>query len=560
MIRVAVYRLVVAGSLAGATLPVARAQFSAACCYPDGSCTVDLPDACFLFGGTPQGPGTDCSDPQICDSAEPPACCFADGSCVGMELLDCVEAGGLPQDPGSTCATADCASLAYDFGDAPDAPYPTLAASTGAAHVVGSSVYLGAAVDADGDGQPAPGADGDDEDGTDDEDGVNFLGALVRGATNTVAVTVGPADGWLSAWIDYDGDGHWTPAEQIGGGSVPLVSGTNAVLVAVPSTALLGYTYARFRISAGGGLSPTGAAPDGEVEDYRVFVAQRAPTYPIRITSMAHDAATATVAWAAESEVIYRLEREDAVREPPAQDWMSVGAPVTGPVNLGADHNAAVPGRTYRVVAPDAVIVIACCFGDGTCSDLRPAECLFAGGVPQGPHTTCATPDLCPEPEACCLPDGSCADLIAGFCEALGGVPQGPGSDCLSTNCPPPPEACCLSDGSCVDVAATDCLDLAGIPEGPGSSCASVDCNQQACCFSGAPGCLNLDAQACIDGGGTPKGPGTRCPQENQSCPTSEACCLSDGSCVNLPSVGLCAAAGGTPLFGTCATVTCPQP
>ncbi|HEX8203848.1 MAG TPA: GEVED domain-containing protein [Isosphaeraceae bacterium] len=42
---------------------------------------------------------------------------------------------------------------------------------------------------------------------------------------------------------------------------------------AVPAGATLGVTYARFRLSTAGGLTPTGAAADGEVEDFRVTLA-----------------------------------------------------------------------------------------------------------------------------------------------------------------------------------------------------------------------------------------------------------------------------------------------
>ena len=41
----------------------------------------------------------------------------------------------------------------------------------------------------------------------------------------------------------------------------------------MPAGATLGVTYARFRLSTAGGLTPTGAAADGEVEDFRVTLA-----------------------------------------------------------------------------------------------------------------------------------------------------------------------------------------------------------------------------------------------------------------------------------------------
>ncbi len=68
---------------------------------------------------------------------------------------------------GRYCATG---VLGIDFGDAPDPTYPTLAASNGAHHPFDAELYLGASVDGETDGQPTINADGDDLDGTDDED------------------------------------------------------------------------------------------------------------------------------------------------------------------------------------------------------------------------------------------------------------------------------------------------------------------------------------------------------------------------------------------------------
>ena len=90
----------------------------------------------------------------------------------------------------------------------------------------------------------------------------------------------------------------------------------------------------------------------------------------------------------------------------------------------------------------------ACCFPDGTCLELTPAECIEKDGWPQGPGTDC-TSTKCPTPEpneACCLPDGSCADLTLAECLALGGTPQDPGMDCSSVECPIP---CEIGEVSC---------------------------------------------------------------------------------------------------------------
>jgi hypothetical protein len=52
------------------------------------------------------------------------------------------------------------------------------------------------------------------------------------------------------------------------GGSFPLKKGLNLVRLAVPDLPAIQATLARFRFSSAGKLAPTGAAPDGEVEDH----------------------------------------------------------------------------------------------------------------------------------------------------------------------------------------------------------------------------------------------------------------------------------------------------
>jgi uncharacterized repeat protein (TIGR01451 family) len=164
-----------------------------------------------------------------------------------------------------------------DYGDAPDprfsttGEYPTLLANDGARHVLGGGLFLGAAVDADADGQPTAAADGDDIDaGGDDEDGVVFTSVLLIGKSASISVTASAA-GLLNAWIDFDGDGIWTAGEQVFG-DVSLAAGVNNLTFTVPAGATLGQTYARFRVDTVGGLSFDGLAWDGEVEDYGVEI------------------------------------------------------------------------------------------------------------------------------------------------------------------------------------------------------------------------------------------------------------------------------------------------
>ena len=159
-----------------------------------------------------------------------------------------------------------------DFGDAPDPTYPTLFASDGARHALGGALFLGAAVDAEVDGQPSAGADGDDLAGGDDEDGVVFTSPLHVGETATVDVTASGA-GLLTAWIDWNGDGAWAdPGERVFADE-PVAAGVNGLAFAVPATAPAPLaTFARFRVSTAGGDAPAGLAADGEVEDHAVDV------------------------------------------------------------------------------------------------------------------------------------------------------------------------------------------------------------------------------------------------------------------------------------------------
>jgi len=173
-----------------------------------------------------------------------------------------------------------------DFGDAPDplvataGEYPTLFANSGPFHLLGSGLFLGAAVDAEANGQPDATATGDDLSGTtpDDEDGLTALTTIV--VTETVdttasVVVTASAAGFLDGWIDWNFNGAFDAAEHLGGGtSAPLVAGDNLLNFTVPSNTdsrlRSGDTFARLRFSSAGSLPPTGPADDGEVEDYIV--------------------------------------------------------------------------------------------------------------------------------------------------------------------------------------------------------------------------------------------------------------------------------------------------
>ncbi len=174
-----------------------------------------------------------------------------------------------------------------DLGDLPDSGpgvgagnYETLRAAGGAEHPIfdapGAVLRLGAAIDAEPDGQPGAGADGDDLAG-DDEDGITVADltmvaatpATVRfSATNSLAM---PAR--VCGFVDFDGDGDLSDAGESAQAVVPAGSNglAGTLSFTVPATAVRN-TFARFRISTAATCAPNGLAPDGEVEDYRATI------------------------------------------------------------------------------------------------------------------------------------------------------------------------------------------------------------------------------------------------------------------------------------------------
>ncbi|MFC1799621.1 T9SS type A sorting domain-containing protein [Candidatus Eisenbacteria bacterium] len=166
-----------------------------------------------------------------------------------------------------------------DWGDAPDGPYPTLAGSNGASHVIDSEgPYLGSTADfpdPEPDGQPDSAAYGDDMfDGNDDENGVQ-IPILIAGTTQTFEIWVEHIfgdQGYLDAWFDFDGNGMWAADELAYSGWVG--TGSSNISVNTPASAIWGKSFARFRINSNGPLPVDGPAPDGEVEDHEFRIVQ----------------------------------------------------------------------------------------------------------------------------------------------------------------------------------------------------------------------------------------------------------------------------------------------
>ena len=171
----------------------------------------------------------------------------------------------------SDCTNNDCCCccchtdpLGIDYGDAP----------TGygdASHTItaGGPILGAVGPDAENASQYSVNADGDNNTGIDDEDGVTGLTFIQNVAGNFVVT--GTAGAILDAWADLNGDGDFNDAgEQIA--TNVMLTGGMATISATFTQA--GTTYARFRVSnnAGDVTGPTGLAADGEVEDYAVSV------------------------------------------------------------------------------------------------------------------------------------------------------------------------------------------------------------------------------------------------------------------------------------------------
>ncbi len=179
-----------------------------------------------------------------------------------------------------------------DYGDAPDPTYPTLLANNGARHQFVEDIYLGQNIDVESDGRPTANADGDDTWETDDENGIHFDTVLAQDSPGRITATVSLDSNhpyaYLDGWIDFNGDGKWDDKnEEHIFDAVEVQAGQNQLMIQVPAWAVIGDTYARFRLTTDGQLGnddpdsgPTfagymGQAADGEVEDYLVEIVPR---------------------------------------------------------------------------------------------------------------------------------------------------------------------------------------------------------------------------------------------------------------------------------------------
>gem|GEM_PF-1600961 len=154
----------------------------------------------------------------------------------------------------------------FDFGDLPDT-FGTTLANNGARHQTGGGLFLGSGVTSEADGQPSAAANADSDDGV-------FLPAFAEiNQTSPVIVVTASQAGKLDVFIDYNANGIFDTGERVTpAGGLALTAGSNSITFNVPESAIVGGQAIRFRLSSVGGLAATGAAADGEVEDYRINI------------------------------------------------------------------------------------------------------------------------------------------------------------------------------------------------------------------------------------------------------------------------------------------------
>ncbi|QDV23930.1 Ig-like domain-containing protein [Aureliella helgolandensis] len=159
-------------------------------------------------------------------------------------------------------------SLTVDFGDAP-ASYGVASAG------FDPGLRLGANWDAEAASLFSDNAQGDDTNGSDDEDGVALARPLVRGSTgNRLVVTANNTTGapaYVNAWIDYNKNGVFSSDERVITSQL-VATGTSNITFAASNSALLGNTFARVIYSSEASPGPNASVSRGEIEDYVVNV------------------------------------------------------------------------------------------------------------------------------------------------------------------------------------------------------------------------------------------------------------------------------------------------
>jgi len=176
-----------------------------------------------------------------------------------------------------------------DYGDAIDTGsgtasgnYQTTAADGGPSHGIVAGLLLGTAIDADDGTLQNNGANADDANNVDDEDGVGSFSTLEAIGDPTYNIKTSVTNSTASAayvvgYIDFNRDGDFGDSgEKSATVTVTANSGTadQTLSFTTPSGITTGTTYVRIRLASVQGEAEvsTGAATAGEVEDYPITI------------------------------------------------------------------------------------------------------------------------------------------------------------------------------------------------------------------------------------------------------------------------------------------------
>ena len=142
-----------------------------------------------------------------------------------------------------------------------------------ATHRLVSGINLGSLIDIETVSLASATANGDDTNGSDDEDGVSSLPPLTVGSTTytiPAANISALGTGTLHAWVDFNNSGTFDLAEHRSVGVTAGVPASDLQFTGLP-TLTAGNSFARFRLTSDGAITsatPAGVAINGEVEDY----------------------------------------------------------------------------------------------------------------------------------------------------------------------------------------------------------------------------------------------------------------------------------------------------
>ncbi|HIF9268452.1 TPA: GEVED domain-containing protein [Photobacterium damselae] len=235
------------------------------------------------------------------------------GAQIGaIALSDSNSAGAFYAGQTSEFSATELVTLTVaDYGDAPDSGvgigtgnYRTLLADNGPFHDTSATdIYVGTTPpDTDSDGLPSTNADGDDLDGTDDEDSLGITQLYETSTTfsyNQLVNNSSGSDAYLYAWVDWDNSGTFDKDEFVEGGVstgdpivIPTGSsnvGTSMLWSTLPALSSMDEYYLRVRISdqiltdsaSGTDEDPRslGNGGSGEVED-QILTVEIEPTLP----------------------------------------------------------------------------------------------------------------------------------------------------------------------------------------------------------------------------------------------------------------------------------------